>query len=159
MSTIRCSEIIHNNIQCCRFGVPNHNNHYYCFHHKPDGYVKHVNIPEILTTDERYKDGKIYKLFHIDEPNMIYIGQTITSLKCRLNGHKSSNSLGHHHLKKNKHFNYHGWKGVVIELIKLAPCNNKTELTAIEAKCIIELQPRVYYIPDIQSCISIICRQ
>lgn len=79
--------------------------------------------------DNRYKNGKIYRLINsVDKEE--YIGSTCTSLAKRLHHHKK-------HAKEQEtakatrvytHLNKIGFKNVVIVLIEEYPCNNKMEL-------------------------------
>lgn len=73
-----------------------------------------------------YQNGKIYKIKHIDESGMEYIGSTTQSLKHRLMKHKMQSRYDE--CLKYNWINYFGWNNFVIELIEDYPCNNKLEL-------------------------------
>ena len=130
---------------------------FYCHQHRPldfveqqtphiekfqthdNRYFKNYEYKPRPMFDERYQDGKIYKLYHVDEPHVFYIGSTIFSLDYRLKQHKKMKSGK----KKNDHFNDLGWNGAVIELIEDAPCNNRDELEVIERQWIHKLKPEL----------------
>jgi len=70
--------------------------------------------------DERYQNGKIYKLT-CDDPTMVYYGSTIKTLERRLSLHKTpSNKTVSRHMRD--------IGGLQIELIEDYPCNSKKEL-------------------------------
>lgn len=70
--------------------------------------------------DERYQNGKIYKLT-CDDPTMVYYGSTITTLKHRLSAHNapSNDTVS----KKMIHIG-----GLQIHLVEEYPCNSRREL-------------------------------
>ena len=75
-----------------------------------------------------YLNGKIYKLHSYDN-ELIYIGSTIQALSQRYAGHKTN-------FKKNRRVTskilFENSDNVIITLIKLFPCNCKSELEAEE---------------------------
>jgi len=80
----------------------------------------------------KYLNGKIYKL-HSYENELVYIGSTIQTLSQRYGGHKTN-------FKKNQTTTskilFQNSENVIITLIKLFPCNCKSELEAEERKYI-----------------------
>jgi len=70
-----------------------------------------------MNIDERYKEGKIYKLICCETLD-IYIGSTIMNLNERIKGHRRNNNNC-----ESKNF-----VEPLIELIEDYPCNNKLEL-------------------------------
>lgn len=90
-------------------------------------------------TQERYKNGKIYRLINtIDSEE--YIGSTCNRLSHRLSGHKAdAKTKGD--IKVYKHLNEVGWDNVKIILIQEFPCESKMELERQEAHWIRELKP------------------
>jgi len=80
--------------------------------------------------NEKYKDGKIYKITHIDNEKIIYIGSTIETLNVRYSGHRKDDTCSFYkYVKNNYECNYALFK---IELIELYPCNSKKELELYE---------------------------
>jgi len=80
-------------------------------------------------SDNKYQNGKIYKIQCKDDDTLIYIGCTIHSLKTRLGDHKSDsktfpNGLFYKNVlqRKNK------WDDWFIELVECYPCNSEEEL-------------------------------
>ena len=72
-----------------------------------------------------YESGKIYKI--VCEDGRYYIGSTIRSLNTRLSSHKSVSK----HTETNNAYNHIksiGWDKVLIQLIELFPCQNRTQL-------------------------------
>ena len=125
-----------------------HNNqtYDYCYHHMPKDYVfnsPHYRPIKGLMDDPRYKEGKIYIMYHKDEPYVRYIGSTVKSLEYRLKRHEYDSKRVGSGKKKNDHFNHYGWRGAKIELIADAPCNNRTELEVIEQHYIRKLEPEL----------------
>jgi len=80
----------------------------------------------------KYSNGKIYKLHSYDN-ELIYIGSTIQTLSQRYGGHKAF-------LKQDRNTSskilFENSDNVIITLIKLFPCNCKSELEAEERKYI-----------------------
>jgi len=93
--------------------------------------------------DERYKDGKIYKLVNSVDSN-IYVGSTRVTLEIRLTIHR-----GHarqHRYRNNKvytHLNSIGWDKIEIKLIEVYPCNSKKELFKREQYWQDKLNPKL----------------
>lgn len=81
-----------------------------------------------IEIDERYKQGKIYKL--VDRTNgNIYIGSTINTLNYRLRGHKKSYKIHKKgKCKSTTSFEIIENNNYYIELIEDYPCNNRYEL-------------------------------
>ena len=141
MSLKQCKGVTRRNMTQCK----NTQIWDYCSIHMPVDYVRPVyqGPPAEPVVDPRYQKGKIYLMYHKDEPHVRYIGSTMFSLECRLKSHEcASKSIGSGK-KKNAHFNHYGWRGVVIELISDAPCNNRTELELIEQHYIRNLKPEL----------------
>ena len=79
-----------------------------------------------------YQNGKIYKIYNIDEPEKFYVGSTTQELWHRLRKHKSKSKI-----EKSFFFqevNSLGWNKFKIELIHNFPCNDKPELFAEEER-------------------------
>jgi GIY-YIG catalytic domain len=70
--------------------------------------------------DERYQNGKIYKLT-CDDPTMVYYGSTIKTLAKRLTIHKAPSN-------KTVSRKMRDVGGLQIELLEDYPCNSKKEL-------------------------------
>jgi hypothetical protein len=97
-------------------------------------------------TDERYKNGKLYKLVS-SLTNDVYIGSTIKTLNTRLSEHKS----GYNFFIEKKGTNCRssrlfekGIDEVTIELIENYSCNSRSELEKRER----------FYIEKIINCIN-----
>lgn len=88
--------------------------------------------------DNRYKNGKIYRLVN-DVDDEFYVGSTCLSLPKRLYYHKQDARRGI--LPAYQHFNNVGWENVKIILIEEYACDNKMELERQERKWIEELKP------------------
>jgi len=73
--------------------------------------------------DERYKNGKIYKIV-CNETNEVYYGSTIIKLKYRINRHRNSNMCMSRQIINRNNYYY--------ELIEDYSCNNKYELETRE---------------------------
>lgn len=86
-----------------------------------------------VPTSMDYSQGKIYKIFNKANPELFYIGSTTLSLVDRFCYHRSnsrrSNCFFYSEVKREG-----GWEMFDIELIKLFPCQNKTELSTEEEK-------------------------
>jgi hypothetical protein len=89
----------------------------------------------------RYSSGKIYKIVNnIDQ--LIYVGSTIKSLSQRFSVHKCEAKRSPN-IKLYKHFAKHGIDHFEIILIKLFPCNNRTELDIEEERIKIRLNAQL----------------
>lgn len=86
--------------------------------------------------DERYKNGKIYRLLCAD--GHYYIGSTINNLKNRLANHKISSKDSK--AKVYTYINSVGWDNVKIELVEKYPCLSKEALIKQEAFYINEMK-------------------
>lgn len=89
------------------------------------------------------KDGKIkgyvYKIYHPEEPDMIYIGSTASSLIDRLNRHRGDYRRWKKDNNKNyvasyKIFEKHGPEKVIIEKLEKLYFLEKAELLRLEGK-------------------------
>lgn len=84
--------------------------------------------------NNKYQNGKIYKIYNIEEPEKIYVGSTYQPLSGRFRDHKKSyrsylNGTGTHpsfYSYVNK-YDY-GWDNFRIELIEDCPCENREQL-------------------------------
>ena len=130
----QCLHMVNAKLRCLRTQYDD-----YCYNHKNLNHIHNEMDDSQYDTNEKYLNGKIYKLYHIDEPYIIYVGCTFNSLEFRLNSHITSDSGR----KKNKHFNWYGWKGVRIELLENAPCDNRHELEVIEKYWIKKMKPEL----------------
>ena len=83
--------------------------------------------------NNKYQNGKIYKIIYLKEPNKIYIGSTIRTLEKRflqhcsqakINDENNKITIYNFHMFLNKHSN----DDFNIELIENYPCNSKNEL-------------------------------
>ena len=86
-----------------------------------------------MNSSNKYRDGKIYKIQCKNDDTLTYIGSTISSLKRRLNQHKSAANTSPNRLfyktvlqSKNK------WRDWFIELVEKYPCVSSQELTERE---------------------------
>ena len=75
-----------------------------------------------FSIDSRYLNGKIYKVFSKNFPNLMYIGSTIKTLSERFSQHRY-NPTNEIMKKFFQHFD-----DIVIELVELFPCFNKAQL-------------------------------
>ena len=87
-----------------------------------------------------YANGKIYKIYDINEPEQFYIGSTCVSLCRRLSSHRYDSKN-----KPMKLYQYvngleNGWKNMKIELIIECHCENVEQLLRAEGAKIIELK-------------------
>ena len=93
----------------------------------------HQPIPPPPSPPIDYSQGKIYKIFNKASPELFYIGSTTLSLAKRFGIHRNNsrkrNSFFYSEVKREG-----GWEMFDIELIKLFPCQNKTELSTEEEK-------------------------
>ena len=80
--------------------------------------------------DKRYENGKIYVVRCKNNPNLIYVGSTITTLGQRFTNHKIS--------KKCSLYKYVNgdWDNWFIELYENYPCKNKYQLRRREGELI-----------------------
>lgn len=97
-----------------------------------------INRKKVKMEDNRYKNGKIYRLVNTVDDEQ-YIGSTCTSLAKRLYKHKQSAKLsGNRYVYQ--HLNNIGWDSVRIILIEEYECENKMELERRERYWIEELK-------------------
>ena len=75
---------------------------------------------------EKYKNGKIYKLY-CDDYQWFYFGSTTDTLKNRFYGHKGRSKMCPDN-KMYKIFNEIGWDKIKISLVEQVMCNSKFEL-------------------------------
>jgi len=84
-----------------------------------------------------YKNGKIYKIEHLDKPELVYIGST-TMFNRRKSNHKricNNQPDSQYNLKLYDMMRLNGgWDAFKMMIIKEFPCNNKTELLIEEEK-------------------------
>jgi hypothetical protein len=89
--------------------------------------------------DNRYKNGKIYRLVNnVDDE--FYVGSTCTTLTKRLSSHKAKIKKPNNQ-QVYKHLNNIGWEHVSIVLVEEYPCDNKMELERREREVIETLKP------------------
>lgn len=90
-----------------------------------------------------YSKALIYKIEHLDKPDLIYVGSTVNLVK-RKSNHKSD-------CNNKKSLNYNakryvmirengGWEAFKMVVVKEYPCNTKIELEIQEEKCRKEFQ-------------------
>ena len=80
-----------------------------------------------------YSKGKIYKIYKKDEPELCYIGSTITTLEARLSGHKRDSKKKPSPFHKKVDGKWDEWD---ILLIENYPCCSKKELFKREGELI-----------------------
>lgn len=95
--------------------------------------------PELVVS--AYQNGKIYKLTHVSDGQVIYVGSTKNVLEKRMSMHKYSSTTEkaspvHIWIQNNG-----GWENVKAELVELYPCNSKKELEERERYWIEQLKP------------------
>ena len=90
-----------------------------------------------------YSKSLIYKIEHLDNPALVYVGSTVNIIK-RRNHHKSDcnkETSKRHNLKIYKTIRENGgWECFKMVIIKEYPCNTRIELEIEEEKCRKELQ-------------------
>ena len=87
--------------------------------------------------DLRYQNGKIYKIFSNQEPQLCYIGSTFKDLKFRFNKHLYDFNTWKNDKAKPFCTSYkilEKYNDCIIELLKPFPCKNRTELLKEEGK-------------------------
>jgi hypothetical protein len=104
----------------------------------------------IESKENKYKSGKIYKIFSTKEPDLIYIGSTTSHLNQRMSRHRSAykqykNGNGTK-LTIYDIFDKHGVETCGIQLIEYYDCENKEQLDR-----------REYYYISKNSCVNSIC--
>ncbi len=102
----------------------------------------------------KYINGKIYKISHIEETNndFMYIGSTYGSLNQRLSRHKSKYRSRYQNNSIFILFDLYGPNNCKIELLEEYPCNNRYELHTREGqyirenilKCVNKKIPRIH---------------
>jgi hypothetical protein len=96
-----------------------------------------------MTKERDYSKGLIYKIEHLDKPNLVYVGSTINFNKrkyrhkqcCNNEKSKDYNNKKYKMIREND-----GWECFKMAIIKLWPCKSKLELDIEEEKCRKELQ-------------------
>ena len=88
-----------------------------------------------------YQNGKIYKIYSLSKPDLVYIGSTTQTLSQRMAEHRTRYK---HWKKTGKRYTtsftiFEETDNYRIELIKLCPCNSKMELHRTEGKYILEM--------------------
>lgn len=76
-----------------------------------------------------YSKGKIYKIYSLSKPELVYIGSTTQSLNTRLRGHICSKNISSKIIIDN-------CNDYIIELIEEYPCENKEQLFKKEGEYI-----------------------
>lgn len=94
-----------------------------------------IVIETLRDEDNKYHNGKIYKLTHLDR--MIYIGSTIVSLETCLEFHKEHSKNPENKSKIYKYIR-ENVEDIKIELIEEYKCENKQQLESKEGKYIME---------------------
>jgi len=88
-----------------------------------------------------YSKGQIYKLWSLDNLDMVYVGSTCQNLNVRLAGHKRSwkwwKKTGKGYKKSCDMFE--NCQEVKIELVEESPCENRQQLLRTEGKYIREM--------------------
>jgi hypothetical protein len=96
-----------------------------------------------MTKERDYSKGLIYKIEHLNKPELVYVGST-TNFNKRKYHHKQccyNEKFKDYNNKKYKMIRENGdWESFKMVVIKEYPCNNKTELEIEEEKCRKELQ-------------------
>lgn len=80
--------------------------------------------------DDKYQDGKIYKIVSHSRPELVYYGSTINTLRQRMSQHKGAKNPC-----TSKQIIDCG--DAIILLLELYPCNSRDELTARELQFIL----------------------
>lgn len=94
-----------------------------------------IVIETLREEDNKYHNGKIYKLTHLDK--MIYIGSTIVPLETCLEFHKEHSKNAENKSKIYKYIR-ENVEDIKIELIEEYKCENKQELESKEGEYIME---------------------
>lgn len=87
-------------------------------------------------TKVNYQNGKIYKIYYLDDPNECYIGSTTKTLNERLSGHILSSNICKetYGCKFYKFVMTHGgFNKFKMILLEEYPCNSKLELVSRES--------------------------
>jgi len=90
-----------------------------------------------------YSKSLIYKIEHLDKPELVYIGSTSNFVKRKANHKKccnNENSKAYNQLKYRTMRENGGWEQFKMVVIKEYSCNTRTELDIEEEKCRKELQ-------------------
>ena len=86
-----------------------------------------------MTSEERYKNGKIYTIRYRGDDNLIYVGSTVQSLPVRFGGHKKDSKRA-----RNQNIilykTVEDWNDWYIELYEIFPCNSVQELKKREGE-------------------------
>ncbi len=92
------------------------------------------------TDNKRYQDGRVYKLVNQNDPNEIYVGSTVRSLRTRLAGHRADMENG---ATSTLYWRMQqlGFAKFSIQLIEAWPCASRTELRKREQYWITQLEP------------------
>lgn len=95
-----------------------------------------------MSYQNKYANGKIYKIICIEDPDQFYIGSTCLTIQQRWQSHKNSSR----NPKKNKTklyrtINDKGLDKYVIELVEDYPCESHLELRKREDHFILQLKP------------------
>jgi hypothetical protein len=87
--------------------------------------------------------GKIYKVFHKDFPDIIYIGSTIKSLEERYPIENDIVKRGYCSRPICYFFDDYGWEGFTVELLQNYNCYNRQQLLFVEQYRIDKLKPEL----------------
>lgn len=97
--------------------------------------------------NEKYQDGKIYKLVNSVDSE-IYVGSTTQTLENRLREHMDQSKLSKNQTAKLfMHLTPIGFDKVFIELLETYPCNSNRGLRIREQKWMDELKPSLNTLP------------
>jgi post-segregation antitoxin (ccd killing protein) len=87
-----------------------------------------------------YQKSLIYKIEHLNKPELCYVGSTSNFVKRKYNHKKDCNNENNNQLKYRTMRENGGWESFIMVVIKEYPCNTRTELDIEEEKCRKELQ-------------------
>jgi hypothetical protein len=87
-----------------------------------------------------YQKSLIYKIEHLNKPELCYVGSTSNFVKRKYNHKQCCNDENNNTLKYRTMRENGGWEAFKMVVIKEYPCNTKIELDIEEEKCRKELQ-------------------
>jgi hypothetical protein len=87
-----------------------------------------------------YSKALIYKIEHLEKPELCYVGSTSNFVKRKSNHKNACNDENNNTLKYTTMRENGGWEAFKMVVIKEYPCNSKIELEIEEEKCRKELQ-------------------
>ena len=89
-----------------------------------------------------YQNGKVYKIYSLSNPDLVYVGSTTQSLSKRLAEHR----MKYKQWKRDRHGSnitsyriFEETDNYRIQLIEFCPCNSREELHRAEGKYIIKM--------------------